>query len=348
MYQALLEKAEKQETLGKEDQEKAELKSPLQTLEPELDKKLKQPATKVEKEANESKKNSEKQLNKPSIATSNEPKTKADNLTDKEEEILISSSSEKSDAPADSISEKISSSSDSVEIETKDQETDTTENDVIFQAVGIIKGEVNFSDDGENSITLAGKKYPLFYIPSKRRAWDALKKEIEVTGEKIQKLIVYPKVIHFPKKHQIHCLTFQLVGFDTGKEPSGISQELNELEFKLSGLWQFIPVCRTPCISVMRNFTPSRLEYIKQVEVAKKVKFMKASHLPLLWRDSPVRPFRFNPKAEKEEQGHPAFVQVKTRLLPGRDVFGFIEQLGPIRENAPKFLKASKKDKMEA
>ena len=74
---------------------------------------------------------------------------------------------------------------------------------------------------------------------------------------------------------------------------------------------------------------------------------MKASHLPLLWKDAPVRPFRFNPKAGKD-QGKPAFVQVKARFMPGRDVFGFVEQLSEPRPKAPKFLKASKKDKTEA
>jgi hypothetical protein len=71
---------------------------------------------------------------------------------------------------------------------------------------------------------------------------------------------------------------------------------------------------------------------------------MKASHLPLLWKDAPVRPFRFNPKAT-HDQGHPAFVEIKAKFLPARDVFGFVEQLAEPTETAPKFLKASKKDK---
>ncbi len=113
---------------------------------------------------------------------------------------------------------------------------------------------------------------------------------------------------------------------------------------KLLGLWQFIPVCTTPCISIFRNFTPERLEYIKQAEPVSKVKFMKASHLPVLWKDAPVRPFRFNPKADYD-QGHPAFVPLKAKFLPHRNVFEFVELLAPPQENAPKFLKASKEDK---
>lgn len=225
--------------------------------------------------------------------------------------------------------------------------TDVEESGAIFQAVGIIVGEVHLGEDGKNTITIDRSEYQLFYIPSKRRVFDALKKEIEATGNHHQRLIVYPKVIHFPRREQPHQMAFQLVGFDRGREQEAVSKELDDLEFKFSGLWQFIPVCQTPCISVFRNFTRERLDFIKQAEPVRKVKFMKASHIPLLWKDAPIRPFRFNPKIEKEQQGHPIFVTLKAKFLPGRNVFGFVALLAPPQETAPKFLKASKKDKAE-
>ncbi|PMB42628.1 hypothetical protein CEN47_01085, partial [Fischerella thermalis CCMEE 5319] len=46
-----------------------------------------------------------------------------------------------------------------------------------------------------------------------------------------------------------------------------------------------------------------------------------------------------------EDQGQPAFVTLKAKFLPGRDVFGFVALLAPPQETPPKFLKASKKDK---
>lgn len=228
--------------------------------------------------------------------------------------------------------------------DTQEQTNNAEISEAIFQAVGVITGQVNFLDDNKSTVTLGRKEYQLFYAPRKQRAYEALKKEIEATGEHTQRLIVYPKAIHFPRKDQPHRIAFQLVGFDRGREEEAISGELQDLEFKISGLWQFIPVCPTPCISVFRNFSIERLEYIKQAEPATKVKFMKASHLPVLWKDGPVRPFRFNPKGGPD-QGHPAFVEIKAKFLPHRDVFGFVEQLGEPKETAPKFLKASKKDK---
>ncbi len=216
-----------------------------------------------------------------------------------------------------------------------------------FQAIGIVRGEVDFPEDGKTTVTIGRQKYPLFYTSRHRFAYSGLKKEIEATGNKTQRLIVYPKVTHFPKRDTPHFCAFQLVGFDTGKEPEGINSELKDNEFKLCGLWQFIPVCRTPCVSIFKNFNKERLNYIKEAEPETKVRFMKASHLPLLWRDSPARPFRFNPKAGKD-QGHPAFVSVKARFMPGRDCFGFVDMLAEPEEKAPRFLKVSKKDKETA
>jgi hypothetical protein len=215
----------------------------------------------------------------------------------------------------------------------------------IFQAVGVITGDVNFTTDGKSTVTIGSYEYPLYYS---KRQWDvlnALKKEIENTGNHNQRLVVYPKAIHFPRREQPHRIAFQLVGFDRGRKLDAVSGELEDLEFKLSGLWQFIPVCSTPCISVFRNFSNERLEFIKEAPPARKVKFMKASHIPLLWKDAPVRPFRFNPKVEKEQQGRAVFVTAKAKFLPGRDVFGFVALTALPKDSAPRFLKASKEDK---
>ena len=64
---------------------------------------------------------------------------------------------------------------------------------LMFQAVGIIRGEVNFSDDSPATVTLKQKQYPLY--PSRNPlAFRGLKQEIETTGEHTYRLIVYPKV----------------------------------------------------------------------------------------------------------------------------------------------------------
>jgi hypothetical protein len=216
----------------------------------------------------------------------------------------------------------------------------------IFQAVGILPGDVAFEEQGA-SITVEGKQYRLFYSREHRNAFEALKLNVKATGSS-QRLIVYPYVRHFPKKDQPYQLAFQVVGF-IGKTPieGCISQELQDFEFRISGLWQFIPVCGTPCITVLKNFSSERVSFIKEATVEEKVRFMKASHIPLLWSNPPVRPFRFNPRLEKEQQGSSAFVQIMALFNPDQDIFEFKALRCPPASNSPRGLKAGKKDKAE-
>src|SRR3569832_165481 len=191
----------------------------------------------------------------------------------------------------------------------------------IFQAVGILPGDVIFEDQSA-SIAIEGKQYRLFYSREHRNAFQALKMNVKVSGSH-QRLIVYPYVRHFPKKELPYQLAFQVIGF-IGKPIEGcISGELTDFEFRIAGLWQFIPVCATPCITVLRNFSPERLVFVKEATVGERVKFMKASHIPLLWSNPPVRPFRFNPGLEKEQQGSSPFVLITALFNPDQDVFEF-------------------------
>jgi hypothetical protein len=200
-----------------------------------------------------------------------------------------------------------------------------------------------------STVTVGGKEYPLLFKPRLMSAMVALKLEIKQSGSTTQRLIVYPKVMHFPKQDQPHQLAFQLVGFEKDPASSAISMQLEDFEFKLSGLWQFIPVCRVPVISVFRNFDETIHQNLKKLDEAvaakKKVNFMKATHVPLIWKDAPFKPFRFNPKVEKEEQGRPLFLQLKAKFIPAKDGFEFVALLAPPLEKAPKFFKASNDDK---
>ncbi|WP_198920708.1 hypothetical protein, partial [Anaplasma marginale] len=141
--------------------------------------------------------------------------------------------------------------------ETAVEETAEDKEQIYFTAIGIIRGEVNFDDSQEkpqHTVKFGGKTYPLFYAKKNFQAFTGLKKEIESTGVRSQRLIVYPKFTHFPSRDEPPRVGFQLVGFDRGLQPDGITAELGDNEFKLSGIWQFIPVCRQPCISIFRNF----------------------------------------------------------------------------------------------
>ena len=98
---------------------------------------------------------------------------------------------------------------------------------------------------------------------------------------------------------------------------------------------------------MFKNFNQQRLEFIKSAQLDKKVNFMKASHIPVLWRDAPVPSFRFNPKLEKEAQGKASFVQIKALFNSERDTFDFVSLSAIPSSEPPNYLKAGKKDKLE-
>ncbi len=218
----------------------------------------------------------------------------------------------------------------------------------LFQAIGIIVGDVHFDQRGKGSLTIEQKSYPLLYSATHKKAYDALKLTLKNTGQHRQRLLVYPQVKHLPPRERPYRISFQLVGFKGAKRTLEHGDALSDFEFKLCGLWQFIPVCPTPCLSIFKNFTDERLAQLKEASVEQRVQFMKASHIPVLWPDAAVEPFRFNRKLDKQQQGHPPFVGIKAKFLPSQDVFEFCElQIQPVA-SPPKFLKARNKDKEQA
>lgn len=81
-----------------------------------------------------------------------------------------------------------------------ESQIDIEDSGAIFQAVGIITGEVNINEDGKSTVTIGRSQYPLFYVPRKRKVFEALQKEIEATGNRNQRLVVYPKQFIFHAK----------------------------------------------------------------------------------------------------------------------------------------------------
>jgi hypothetical protein len=225
------------------------------------------------------------------------------------------------------------------------------EPDLFFQATGSILGKVTFSADGQiATVKVSGRNYPLFYLPQRdgRRKFEAMKSQIKTTGNHELRLTVYPKAIHFPNPERPHEIVFNLVKFENQKNSAKAFKNFEHLEFKLSGLWQFIDVCKIPCISVYRNFSPQQLELVKKLSLPRKVKFMKALHLPLFWKDAPIPPFQYDPTLEKEERGKPMFVSIKAKFQPHKNAFKFDSLLAMPQAEAPEYFKAGKELKAEA
>jgi hypothetical protein len=215
----------------------------------------------------------------------------------------------------------------------------------IFQAIGVLPCEVQV-EPKSFQVKVEGKTYRLWYASEKRQVAHALRRRVKETGVN-QRLIVYPHVLHLPKKP--YEISFQLVGFVNESAPKRhpALNELQDMEFKLCGFWRFIPVCRIPVVSVHKNFNEERLKIIKEANVQDRVKILKPTHVPLDW-DAPVTPLRFNPKQPKEQMQPPTFVQVLAKFSPERDLFEFIALSSPPANNSPRFMKVRKSDKLEA
>ena len=223
-----------------------------------------------------------------------------------------------------------------------------------FQAIGVISGEVDFKT---REISLEGNNYQLYYAPKHKGVFDLMQKQAVVLGSCKFRLLVYPKVTHFPKREQEFKMSFQVISFyrslgsdedderGSGRIRRGAFDQFKDFEFRLNGLWQFIPVCKTPVITIQRNFTEDRLKHIKESDSLRRVRFLKASHVPLRWADAP-KPFRFNPKSETSDRAK--FVEVKANLNPSRNMFYCMEQIGEISESVPRSLSALKSDKVAA
>ena len=210
---------------------------------------------------------------------------------------------------------------------TGDQSTDNPDDDIdkpIFQAIGTIKGkpEEDKENQGQFFIRLGGKRYGLFIAGYRYQAW---LKQMAANPEQTLFLRVYPKCLMIPRKPP--RIYFQVAAWETEnpwEEAPG--------QFRLKGIWQFVPQVRTPVISVYRN---------KGAEDPKG-KF-KATHIPILMRrEDEAAPFRFNPKIAKEDLPPRWFVQGLFKFIPSRDSFGFSEDLEPPTKKIPWYTKPIK------
>jgi DNA-binding transcriptional regulator YiaG len=222
----------------------------------------------------------------------------------------------------------------------KDESVDDQDNSVdndLFQAVGILKGrfkaETVLNEQKQErqlfSFRTQGKNYRL---KIKKDTFFAFKIQFQYHPDDLVYVAVYPFLMFIPRKPPE--LRFELVSWQNtpydGKE---------ENEFILRGLWQFIPQNRRPLITVMRNWR----EKEERDDLLKQGDQFKPLHIPILWKDSPVPPYRFNPKAEQQPDRY--FVQLKCRFISKMDSFGVKEILSEPTTTFPKYLMS--KTKME-
>lgn len=217
----------------------------------------------------------------------------------------------------------------------------------IFQAIGVIEAHIELNKNGRDILHASFDytfrdgytrsqdiaSYELHISNGRKHVFKALIKDIRINGEGNRRLIVYPKVIHLPQKDKLHILKFALVGFQSSHRNNDLMNNLNHGEFLLSGFWQFIPVCRQPCISVMRNYTEQMQDELAQHNANAK-KLSKATHVPVFWK-APEKPFKFNPMNPKTIDRK--FVKTKAVLSPERNNFAVVSS-SELMSQSPKYM----------
>ncbi|BAZ47181.1 hypothetical protein NIES4102_42270 (plasmid) [Chondrocystis sp. NIES-4102] len=213
-------------------------------------------------------------------------------------------------------------------------------NSLIFQAVGVIQGEIAL-DKGENLIiTLDGQQYRLgFTAISRPRKYKALVEEIKIQGNSQKKVLVYPRLSH-TKTAYGYGVDFNLVTIAKTEETrEGIFQDLAAGEFYLSGFWQYVDFYDGPVVAVWRNYSQGLAQAVERVGIKKAKQLLKTNYIPVDWTDAPQEPFKYDPNVEKRQQMPRYFVRLKARYQPQKNHFEAIEQLGESTTKAPKYLK---------
>jgi hypothetical protein len=205
-----------------------------------------------------------------------------------------------------------------------------------YQAVGIIAGVVDFHPEKGYQIEICGKKYRLYF--KKKEIFKCIRENKEA------RLLVYPRFVHFPKRDEAAKLSFKVVAIESNRK-EGLLGLLNDYEFLLRGIWQFIPVCQTPVITILQNYNADFKKRIAKLNKARKCKELKAIHCPLFWRDAIVNPFKYCKDSESQPDKY--FVSVKARLDFNREAFIFDSLLGLPTTELPNGYRLSKKMKAE-
>ncbi|MEL6442151.1 MAG: hypothetical protein AAFQ80_23265 [Cyanobacteria bacterium J06621_8] len=217
---------------------------------------------------------------------------------------------------------------------TKSNQQSESDHPTIFQAVGLIKCMTQIKED-RLYITIDGQAYELKRGQKRtHQKFEELKREIEQNGSKELWLRVYPKIVHDSINEEIRYW-FNLVKAFKHK-----SQCRNQQEgFILRGIWQYIPYCCEPVISIHRNV--DRFYQYKRLPPGAKKNFARVLAFPVIWH-APVEPFRYNPELDRDQQMPRYFVQV--RAVFEDDQFEVIEEIEQPTLDIPRYIKPRKKD----
>ncbi len=203
----------------------------------------------------------------------------------------------------------------------------------IFQA--LVKMLLTPYLKGNNlKVEINGQEYNLLYgsdftfIAHKK-----LRQELIENGSSKMLVKLYPNV-QFSKQSETPKLSFILGSFEQKYQPNRKYSQ----KFRLRGIWQYIPQSQSPVISIYRNV--DQLGQFKKLNEKQQSQFVRPNHIPVLWDDAPVAPFKYEAELEKEAQMPRYFVEVEAIIQDG--LYVVQEMLREPTLDIPEFLQIDK------
>ena len=207
----------------------------------------------------------------------------------------------------------------------------------IFQAVGSIRCAPQIEGD-RLFVTIDERRYEL---KKGNRRWHEqfvrLKQEIAQNGSREMLLRVYPNILHDSKNQEIrYWFTLVRAYFDESRCQN--SQE----DFIFRGIWNYVPYCSNPVISVNRNV--DNLKFYQRLSSSAKKAFIKPQAFPVVW-SAPVEPSQYNPELDYHQQMPRYFVQVRAIFTDGQ--FEVVEMIEEPTSDIPRYIKPRQKNAKE-
>ncbi len=213
------------------------------------------------------------------------------------------------------------------------QKTQYSEKAPIFQAMGKMV-LTPYLKDKDLKVELNGLEYDLLYGSDFTfKAHKALRQELKQNGSSKMLLKLYPNA-RFSKQSQSAKLSFILGRFE---KLYPTNHQYSE-KFTLRGVWQYIPQSQSPVISIYRNI--EQWEEFAKLDQKQQLKFVRPNHIPVLWDDAPVAPFKYEAELEKEAQMPRYFVEVEAIIQDG--LYVVQEMLREPTLDIPEFLQIDK------
>jgi hypothetical protein len=188
----------------------------------------------------------------------------------------------------------------------------------IFQASGLVKGKI-LEQGSSYILQIENKTYPLFGSRGRIKSFVGSEEEVY--------LRVYPNWQPTTQKEAVlRNLSFTAVAI---LEKCPKNYPVNH--FKVRGIWQKVPFLAEPVITVYRNQSRGAHDDCK------------ALHFPLVWKDSPVEPFEYDPSLkEKQDYSKRYFCQVKVIFSPETQEFTVSNLLEEPTTTIPPYIKPKK------